>query len=307
MARMLNVSLRQLRYFIVVAESGSVSAGATVVGISQSAVTDAIKSLEAETGARLFRRHAHGVDLTPEGQRFLRQARVVLETMDELSRGVREPLIGDLSTLRVGTTPIVSGYCLPDLLARHRRAAPATTLEVVEDRREFIEHLLVNGELDLALMLVSNLVDVQALDHEVLLRSECRVWMAPSHRFAEHDVIELADILQEPLISPTIDELEVLARDLRASMPAPPRASVRTASMEAVRSLVATGAGLAILPDLVYRPWSLEGDRIVARRIHPAPPTVDLGVAWRKPPCRSEAVSSFLDVARTMRAGRSRT
>jgi DNA-binding transcriptional LysR family regulator len=306
MGRMLNVSLRQLRYFIVVAESGSLSAGATVVGISQSAVTDAIKGLEAETGARLFRRHAHGVDLTTEGQRFLRQARAVLETMDELSRGVREPAVEEACTLRIGTTAIVSGYCLPDLLARHRRSVPGTQLEIIEDRRDHIEHLLVNGELDLALLLVSNLVDEQALDHEVLFRSECRVWMAPGHRLAGRDTIEMDEILSEPLIATTIDELEGVSRGLHATAPSLRRASIRTASMEAVRSLVATGAGLAILPDLVYRPWSLEGDRIIARRIRPAPPTVDLGVAWRKPPCRTEEISVFLDVARTIRTARQR-
>lgn len=307
MARMLNVSLRQLRYFIVVAESGSLSAGAAVVGISQSAVTDAIKALEAESGARLFRRHPHGVDLTPEGHRFLRQARVVLEMMDELSRGVREPSNTETRTLRIGTTAIVSGYCLPDLLARHRRAVPETGIEIIEDRRDHIEHLLVNGELDLALLLVSNLCDQQALDHEVLFRSECRVWVGPGHRLAARDTIEMDDIVGEPLIGTTIDELESVGRGLHGNAPLMRRASIRTASMEAVRSLVATGAGIAIMPDLLYRPWSLEGDRIVARRINPAPATVDLGVAWRKPQCRTDEVIAFLEVARTMRAARQRS
>ena len=61
----------------------------------------------------------------------------------------------------------------------------------------------------------------------------------------------------------------------------PPQIAYRTSSMEGVRSLVGTGAGITILPQLVYRPWSLDGDRIIAKRPREALPTVDIGVAWR--------------------------
>ena len=61
-----------------------------------------------------------------------------------------------------------------------------------------------------------------------------------------------------------------------------PEIALRTRSVEAVRSLVATGAGLAILPSLVYRPWSLEGDRIEIRDVSGDLPSVQVGLAWRR-------------------------
>ena len=61
-----------------------------------------------------------------------------------------------------------------------------------------------------------------------------------------------------------------------------PLVAVRTQSVEAARSLIATGAGVAILPDLAYRPWSLEGDRIEARDLTEAIPPVEVAVAWRR-------------------------
>ena len=71
----MSLSLRQIRYFIATAEAGQLSLAASTLGVSQSAVTEAIKSLERETGAQLFRRHAKGVFLTLEGNQFLQHAR----------------------------------------------------------------------------------------------------------------------------------------------------------------------------------------------------------------------------------------
>ena len=87
--------------------------------------------------------------------------------------------------------------------------------------------------------------------------------------------------------------------ETRASFLAPTVASrlvaFRTRSVEAVRSLVATGAGIALLPDLVYRPWSLEGDRIEARPMSEQMPPVRVGVVWRRGSPLSEPATRFLD------------
>src|SRR3546814_15546712 len=69
---------------------------------------------------------------------------------------------------------VVTGYFLSDVLSRFRRMFPQITVTLVEDKRDYIEHLLVNGELDLGILIVSNLVQRSAIDYEVLLRSDCR-------------------------------------------------------------------------------------------------------------------------------------
>ena len=79
-----------------------------------------------------------------------------------------------------------------------------------------------------------------------------------------------------------VDEIEESTRKLMGSLAVKPQIAFRTRSVEAVRSLVATGAGLAILPSLVYRPWSLEGDRIGIRDISGDLPSVQVGLAWRR-------------------------
>jgi len=291
----MNITFRQIRYFIAVAEARSVSGGSSAVGISQSAVTDAIRTLELETGVTLFHRHAKGVTLTREGHQFLRHARSIIDAIADMAGGVGREQDQTEGKVRLGVTPVVTGYFLSDLISRFQKLFPRIEISLVEDKRSYIEHLLVNGELDMALLIVSNLEQRGAIDHEVLLRSECRAWMAPSHQLAEIDGLSLADLENEPVVALALDELEGLIDGIWSKFDHPPRVAWRTSSMEGVRSLVGTGAGITLLPDLVYRPWSLDGDRIISKRTRETLPTVDIGVAWRRLTRHSDAASMFME------------
>src|SRR5262245_60941397 len=256
------MTLRQIRYFVAVAEASSVSAAGASVGISQSAITEAIKALEDETGAVLLVRHSKGVSLTHQGHQFLRHARSILAAVADAERTLETGAHAVTGSVNLGVTNMVAGYFLADLLARFRRIFPGVSVRVFEDDRPFIEHLLVNGELDIAIMLVSNLANRDALETEIIVRSQCRLWLSPVHRLAQADDVALADVATEPVILLTIDEMATTAQTWWRRASLEPRVALNTASVEAVRSLVATGAGVAILPDMAFRHWSLEGDRI---------------------------------------------
>jgi len=160
----MSITLRQITYFLATAESGSVSAAAASVGISQSAITAGILALEEQTGAVLFERHSKGVSLTYEGHQFLRHARLITAAVADARRALAARPRTVTGSLNLGVTSLVAGYFLADLLARFRRVFPNVQVQVVEDERPYIEHLLINGELHLALMLVSNLDNRDALD-----------------------------------------------------------------------------------------------------------------------------------------------
>jgi DNA-binding transcriptional LysR family regulator len=101
-----------------------------------------------------------------------------------------------------------------------------------------------------------------------------------------------------------VDEIEESTRRLMAALTEKPRIAFRTRSVEAVRSLVATGAGLAILPSLVYRPWSLEGDRIDIRDVSGDLPTVQVGLAWRRGAPLPRAALNFIRAAQSLMPAR---
>ncbi|MGF1630247.1 MAG: LysR family transcriptional regulator [Kiloniellaceae bacterium] len=298
------LSLRQVRYFIAVAENGSVTGAAQQLSVSQSTVTEAIKGLESELGVALLERQARGVALSYKGQQFLRHAHRILAEVSDAQRALRSreaPLAG---TLQIGVTTLVAGYCLSDLLARFRREFPAVQVSVVEDTRDYLEHLLLNGEIDVAVIIVSNLQDNVALETETLQTSNYHLWMPGGHRLLRSGPVGLKELSGEALIVLSVDEVEEVTGRYWRQAGVRPKVAFRTRSVEAVRSLVATGAGIAVLPDLAYRPWSLEGDRIEACEIEETLPELTVGVAWRKGLPLPAVAETFIDLAVTQRRGR---
>jgi DNA-binding transcriptional LysR family regulator len=302
----MNVTLRQFRYFIAVADCASVSAAARQLAISQSAITAAVQELEDELGVRLFARSSRGVALTPEGHRFLGSARRVIATVADathLHRAQPRALAGELA---IGVTPLVAGYYLSELLSRFTRACPGVDVQVVEDEPRFLEHLLINGEVDAAIMISSALVDRQALATEILTRSPNRAWLASSHPLAQRDEVSLSEVAGYPLVVLVADRIDELLRAVWQRYQLVPRSLLRTSSLEAVRSLVGTGMGVAVLPDFVYRPWSLEADRIEARPLRDEIATLDIGLVWRRGLVTDPVTAEFIEVAREQSAARAR-
>ncbi|BDA85355.1 LysR family transcriptional regulator [Aureimonas sp. SA4125] len=299
-------TLRQLSYFLAIAEGGTVSGAAQSLSVSQSAVTEAIKELETDLGVKLFDRHRRGLRVTHQGQQFQRHAARILSAVADARSSFGDNREAATGSLNVGVTSLVAGYVLSDILARYRRAFPGIVLSANEDNGEYLEHLLVGGELDVAVMVISNLRDRVALQAEIFETSPYRLWLPVGHRLAATEGIAIADIGREPLIMLTVDETEENTGRLLSALGAKPNVAFRTRSVEAVRSLVATGAGIAILPDLVYRPWSLEGDRIVSRSIADPLPVVQVGMVWRRGSGLSEAARDFIALAQSPRLARLR-
>lgn len=278
----MQVTLRQIRYFIAVAETGSVTAAAADVNISQSAITEAVKALQAQLGVSLLERRARGVALTHQGHQFLRHARAIISAVADASLAVTNDPRSAEGHLNLGVTHIVAGYFLADPLARFRRIYPSISYKVFEDGRRYVEHLLINGELDIGAVILSNLDDPEAFETRVLVQSRHRLWLPPHHPLNAQDRIDLADIATEPLIALAADEYRRSSDEIWRAAGLTPTIHMTTASVEAIRSLVATGAGVALLPDMLYRPWSLEGDRLEARAVADPMPTLDVGLIWRR-------------------------
>ena len=293
------ITLRQFRYFIAVAESGSVAAASRMLNIAQSAVTKSMLELEHELGQRLFERGARGVVLTPPGHRFLASARKVIGAVADATRLQRADGQAGLSgTLAVGVTSLVAGYYLSELLARLRRHCPGVQVLVTEETPPFLEHLLINGELDVAIMLSNALAEPQALVAETLVRSPNRVWMASNHPLAQLDEVTLAECAAHDQVVLEADRIDDLMRAAWARHQLAPRTLLRTSSLEAVRSLVGAGTGVTVLPDFLYRPWTLDAEHVDVRRLRDELPTVDVGLVWRRGLALKPAALEFIELAR---------
>jgi DNA-binding transcriptional LysR family regulator len=284
--------LRQLQYFVAVADTGSISGAAQLLSISQSTVTESVKELEADLGFK--------------GQVLLRHAERILETVADARRSLAEEGPSQVGELHVGVTSLVAGYVFSDLLARYRRANPGVVVSAVEDNRDYLQHLLINGELDVAVMVVPDRVADPALQVELLGEAPYQVWLPTGHPLGRQHAVTLAEAAREAHIVLTVDEIEETTRTFWTENGFRPRTAFRTRSVEAVRSLVATGAGITILPALVYRPWSLEGDRIEARPASEPLPTVKVGIVWRKGAALAPIARTFIETGRSGKLERGR-
>jgi DNA-binding transcriptional LysR family regulator len=288
----MSLNIRQIRYFVAAAEAGKIVAAASAVGISPSAITEAIQDLEESVGTRLVTRHRSGIKVTYDGYVFLQHCRNVLSALSAATVAVganRKRVEGELT---IGVTITVAGYFLAAPLARFRRSFPDVAVSVRELDRSVIEKQLVGGQLGLGILLVSNLKHVEELATETLAKSRRRLWTATNHPLLGKGKVTLRDVAKEPYIQLTIDEAAKTTLSYWSKHKLAPNVVFRTDSVEAVRSLVATGAGVTILSDMVYRPWSLEGDKLESREISQQIPTMDVGLAWSKsaelpPPARA--------------------
>ncbi|WP_158701002.1 LysR family transcriptional regulator [Phytohalomonas tamaricis] len=275
----MDISLKKLRYFIAVAETGKVSQAAVDLNISQSSVTTGIRELEANLGMPLFLRRAQGMTLTYEGRRFLQRARHALTAVEDAFNIPRRPerLVGHV---RVATSYTVVGYFLPAHLARFQRRYPDIQLELVEASRNDIEAGLEEGRYEMAVMLTSNLEDVEHLHHRTLIHSPRRLWVASGHPLLSRESVAFADLVAEPYIMLTVDECKLSSLRYWSAAGQSPSILFETSSVESVRSMVANGLGITVLSDMVYRPWSLEGRKVETITLSNPVASMDVGLAW---------------------------
>lgn len=289
------VSLRQIRYFTGVADAGQVSAAANILNVSQSAVSLAIKDLEAELGVRLFTRTSTGLTLTREGHHFLNHACNIEGAVSDALRSVRTDLPEVTGNIRLGVTCTLSGYFIFPVLARFRRSYPAIKVEIIEKDRPALEALIRDGGVDVALLLTSNLSDRRRIAIKTICKSRRRLWLSSAHSLFDRNRITMAGIARETYVMFHADEASESARKYWAKAKVEPNVVFGTESLEAVRSMVADGFAVTILSDMVYRPWSLEGRRVEAREIDADIPTMDMGIAWKRGRKYNEAEQLFRD------------
>ena len=162
-------------------------------------MTEAVKELESDLGAALLERSGRGVSLTHAASSS--SATPAASSKPSPMRGARCPATtSPAGELHLGASSLVAGYILADLLARFRRAFPGVAVAAVEDSGEYLEHLLVNGELDVAVMVVSRLREPAALEARILEESAYRLWLPLGHPLAAREGVSLADVAAEQQI-----------------------------------------------------------------------------------------------------------
>lgn len=287
----MSFTIRQLRYFVVAAEVGQISQAGKDLYISQSAITMAIKEIELHLGQEVFVRNSRGVSLTEAGRLFLPKAKQILQILTEANQ-LNLPDREVEGVVRLGVSPTVMGFFLPYHIYQLNHVYPKLTITIHELDRMSIERKLIAGELDFGLLLTSNLHQT-SLRFETFISSIRRLWVSGNHELLKHDKPTFLDLQDHPYILLTMDDNERSTMNFWGNMR--PQIKYRTSSVEAIRSMVAHGAGISILPDMMYRPWSLEGKRIETITLQQPIPALEVGMVWKDGLENNEVNTKFYD------------
>jgi LysR family hydrogen peroxide-inducible transcriptional activator len=191
-------TLRQLEYFVALAEHLNFQRAAEACYVTQPTLSVQLQQLEALLGVTLFERTKRKVLPTPAGKTLVEQARRTLRLVDELldeAQGHGAPLSGPL---RLGVIPTIAPYLLPSLLGRLRERYPGLRLYVREDPTERLLDALQRGELDVLLLArEARLGDVVFLE---ILRDSFYLAVPREHRLARRKKVAERDLVAERLI-----------------------------------------------------------------------------------------------------------
>lgn len=293
-------SVRQLQYFVATASAGQISRAAAIMNVTQSSITIAIKGLEDCLGYKLLHRHSQGVQLTSRGEIFFQNARGVLltlETLMDVSPIAAEDFAG---SVKLGLTYTVSGYFLPGLMSQIKRELPKLKIELIELPRAQIEDKILKGEIDVGVVLVSDMKDRTDFETITLLKSTRNLWVGATHRLADKTQVSFKDIADEPYIVLDADDHEETMKKNWDKYGFEPKIILRSRSMEAVRSLVAAGYGISILSDMVHRSWSHEAQRILKKRLVEDVSKLETGAIWARNRELSSSTRKLLEVMQTL-------
>ena len=253
-----NYTLRQLEYFVAVAETGTVTAAAAKVHLSQSAMSTALADLERLLAVQLvLRHHARGITLTAAGSRLLVEARQPLRQADEL-QSLASHLGGEVTgRLSLGCFAILAPYVLPELLATAARELPDLTLDTTEESLDHLTTGLLDGRLELALGYDLGLDP--NLFAEVLFTVAPHVVLPVGHPLARRRRIKLTALADEPLVLLDLPHSRDYFARLFEAAGVVPKVAHRTHSAELARALVARGHAYTLLNLRPQSGISLEG------------------------------------------------
>ena len=288
------MELRQLRYFMAVADERSFSRAAMRAGVSQPPLSRQIAKLEAEIGVELFKRNKHGVEITQAGTAFQTEIKSALAQLDYATKAARRSAKGQIGTLSLGFGGSAIYTFTPSLLKRFRRNFPDVEL--------VLHNVPVTSQLD---ALIAKRIDIgflllpirnEAIATRVLLRDTLNVAMPSGHYLSKRKEIPLSALSDcDFIVFPRAANFGFHGKvmELCAKADFIPKVVQEISPLESVIGLVAAGVGIAVVPS-VARKFKIA--EVVFRPIRERFATVDFAMAWRKANT-SPVVKAFLEMA----------
>ncbi|PHS21645.1 MAG: LysR family transcriptional regulator [Robiginitomaculum sp.] len=277
----MSLSLRQLRYFTVLAETLHFGKAAARCFVTQSTLSAGIKELEDSLGARLAERTKRSVVLTPLGQEVSVRAKALLrdaEDLKSLTASYRQPLCGEL---RLGVIPTIAPYLLPRALPRIRAAHPDLDLILIEDQTERLLQTLRDGHIDLVLMALP--WPSTEFTSTTLFADPFQLACPKDHWLAKYKQVCPDDFADEPLLlladGHCLREHALSACSYKGHSG---QRGMEGTSLLTLSQMVAGGLGVTLLPQMAIDAGLARLSDLALVPLEPDSNARDIGLLWRK-------------------------
>lgn len=243
---MSDLNLRQLRYVVAMADTGTISSAARSLGVSQPALSTSLQEAEASMGVALFMRsHGRPLVLTAEGRALIPEIRRLVAQADELAlraAGLAAPTSG---TVRLGTLVTIAPILLPPLLSAFRSVLPGATVSVTTADQATLLDQLRTGDLHMAL--TYDLSIDEGMEFSPIAVVPPRVLLSTSHPLSRRRSVRLQDLSGDPFVLLDLplsaDYFQAVFLAAGVSM----RPAMRCVDLSFVRALVAENLGYSIV------------------------------------------------------------
>jgi LysR family hydrogen peroxide-inducible transcriptional activator len=290
---MINLTLRQLRYFDALERHGHFGRAAEACSISQPALSMQIKELEETLGGVLLERGGRQVRLTKFGEEIVQRAREILRSIDELgdfARASRDQLAG---RLRIGMIPTIAPYLLPRVIENLARVHPELDIHVRETMTPKLILELAEGRLDTAILALP--VSEPSLT-EVALFTENFLLVRPGEQ--EGRPVPSTEMLREMKL--LLLEEGHCFRDQALSfcnMRSPPREVLDASSLSTLVQMVGAGIGVTLIPEMAVAVETRSAPVSVVRFKNPQPSRT-IGMVWRRTSPLARQLQQISEVVR---------
>jgi DNA-binding transcriptional LysR family regulator len=280
----MNLELRQLRYFVTLAEELHFGRAAARLHMTQPPLSQTIQALESALGAPLFARTKRSVALTPAGAALLPEARRILQQTESLPKLARRVASGQSGLLSLSFVSTADYSVLPPLLREFRERCPQVQIELREATSDVQLEDLIEGRIDAGLLIAAVPDKLRSELAYLTVLSEPLVLAAPKgwKGLRGQDAVRLKAVDEMPLIifprriAPALHDA-ILGCYHAAGLT--PRIGQEAIQMQTIVGLVSAGMGVALVPESVS---NLKRPGVEYRFLAGKSPQVETGLAWRR-------------------------
>ena len=290
-------TLRQLTYAVAVARSGSITKAAHNVGISQPAISAALKDLEEEFGFSIFmRRPARRITLTPAGQRFIRYTIRLLEHVDDFEAEVHDLGQELVGVIEIGCFLPTAPFIMPIILRAMEEKYPGIDVHFHEMNLGELNEGIKSGSIEAALMY--DMHPDRAIIFEPLIEAKPYVLLSGEDPLAKNKSIKLKQLAEKEMIVFDLPITQDYFHSVVSMNASKPKIGYRTKSYEMLRSLVASKMGYTILIMNPQTDRSYDGRKLVSLPIADPVPAVRYGLATHKDNVPRRIAQVFIELCR---------